>query len=217
MTTRFLWMTTARMRRTTDGRSFRWMGALLMLALVAAAPVAAQPAAGPADARFMRDMIGHHAQALEMVALVPDRAGRDDVRRIAGRIRVSQEDEIATMRRWLEAHGASAPAADAHGGHHGAPEHAQHGAADHAGMPGMATAEEMARLAASTGAAFDSLFLELMIRHHEGALVMVDELLSSGGGQTSEVFQIASEVAADQRMEIDRMRAMQQGPLPGTR
>jgi len=185
----------------------RWAVLALVAALWAAGPAAAQqtPAPNPADVRFMREMIGHHAQALEMTALVPGRAAREDLRMMAGRITVSQQDEIAIMRRWLESRGQAVPATDAHHGHHG-------GGEEHR-MPGMATPEEMARLSASTGAEFDRLFLELMIRHHEGALVMVAQLFAAGGGQESQVFHIASEVDADQRMEIDRMRAMQQGPL----
>jgi uncharacterized protein (DUF305 family) len=76
-------------------------------------------------------------------------------------------------------------------------------------MPGMLTADEMARLAATSGAAFDRLFLESMIKHHEGALVMVKALFSTpGAGQESEIFAFASDVDSDQRMEIDRMSAM---------
>jgi uncharacterized protein (DUF305 family) len=78
----------------------------------------------------------------------------------------------------------------------------------------MATPEEMARLAAAQGAEFDRMFLEMMIRHHEGALVMVAELFAAGGAQESQMYQIASDVDADQRMEIDRMRAMLDGPRP---
>jgi uncharacterized protein (DUF305 family) len=189
-------------------RSSRTLAALLLaLAVLACAPAAAQqaaPRADSADVRFMRDMIGHHAQALEMTALVPDRAGRADLRMMAGRIDVSQRDEIAMMERWLQRHGQDAPQADAHHGHH---------TGEHARMPGMASPEEMARLAAASGAEFDRLFLELMIRHHEGALVMVEQFFSAGGGQQPEVYHIASEVDADQRMEIDRMRGMLQGPL----
>jgi uncharacterized protein (DUF305 family) len=160
-----------------------------------------------ADARFLRDMIGHHAQALEMTELVPGRAARADLRLLAERIAVSQKDEIATMERWLRSRGEPVPSADAH-------QHA-HGAGDHAGMPGMATPEEMARLAASTGAEFDRLFLELMIRHHEGALTMVAELFAApGGGQDPEIFQLASDVDADQRAEIARMRRLQNGSAP---
>jgi len=206
----------------------RWIAAAGIAVVAAAASPAiagaqdsAQvPAHAQADARFLRDMIGHHAQALEMTALVPTRASRDDVRLMAERIEVSQRSEIARMQQWLRVRGLPVPEVDAHHAHApSAGEHAGHAAANpHAGMPGMATPEEMARLAAASGAAFDALFLELMIRHHEGALVMVEELFGTpGGGQDSEMYAIASEVDADQRMEIDRMRAMQQGPLGGAR
>jgi uncharacterized protein (DUF305 family) len=73
----------------------------------------------------------------------------------------------------------------------------------------MLTAEEMARLAAARGPGFDLLFLEFMIKHHEGALVMVEDLFASpGAGQEAEIFAFASDVDADQRMEIERMAAM---------
>lgn len=155
-----------------------------------------------ADARFMRDMIAHHGQALEMVSLVPTRSSRDDLQLLARRIRISQTDEIALMRRWLERRGESVP--DMHA------QHAQMGAGDsHAGMPGMLTAAQLAQMSAATGAEFNRLFLEFMIQHHEGALVMVAELFGSpGAGQESEVFQIASEIDGDQRIEISRMRAL---------
>ena len=78
-------------------------------------------------------------------------------------------------------------------------------------MPGMLTPEEMERLAGASGAAFDRLFLDFMIKHHEGAVIMVKELFSTpGAGQESEIFAFASDVDADQRMEIDRMRPMLQ-------
>jgi uncharacterized protein (DUF305 family) len=83
-------------------------------------------------------------------------------------------------------------------------------------MPGMLTAAELARLAAATGAGFDRLFLEYMIRHHEGALAMVAELLATpGAGQEVEIFRLVSDVDADQRAEIRRMRAMQDAPPAG--
>ena len=150
-----------------------------------------------ADVRFMQGMIGHHSQALEMTALLPSRTTSEKMRRLALRIEVSQADEIKMMKSWLESRGVSAP--DAHAQH-------MHGATL---MPGMLTADDMARLAGSRGPAFDRLFLESMIKHHEGALVMVKELFSTpGAGQESAIFAFASDVDADQRMEINRMRAM---------
>jgi uncharacterized protein (DUF305 family) len=150
-----------------------------------------------ADVKFMQGMIHHHAQALDMVALVPDRTSRDDMRKLAQRIEISQADEIKMMQRWLEARGQEVPGPHAH---HmpGAPL-----------MPGMLTPEEMAQLAAAKGSEFDRLFLEGMIKHHGGALTMVQELFATpGAGQESEMFAFASDVDADQRMEIDRMRGM---------
>ncbi|MGH7562879.1 MAG: DUF305 domain-containing protein [Gemmatimonadota bacterium] len=144
------------------------------------------------DVRFMQGMIAHHVQALEMVELVSDRTGNEAIQRLARRIEVSQKDEIAIMERWLERRGLAVP----EGLHHGPL------------MPGMLTGEELARLAAADGEEFDRLFLEYMIRHHEGALVMVEDLFSGGGGQEVEVFQLASHVDADQRAEIARMREM---------
>lgn len=150
----------------------------------------------PADVRFMQNMIGHHAQALEMTALVPSRSSRDELRLLARRIELSQSDEINFMREWLAARGE--PLAGAHGEH------------DHRGlMPGMLSPEEMHRLAAATGDEFERLFLEAMIRHHQGALAMVEELFATpGAGQEPEIFAFASEIEADQRLEIDRMLRM---------
>jgi uncharacterized protein (DUF305 family) len=162
-----------------------------------------------ADVRFMQDMIIHHAQAVEMTALVAARTERADVRRLAARIQVSQEDELELMGRWLEGRGQSVP--DAHGHHAGHGAHGGHGHDDarHRLMPGMVGAEDMARLRAARGSEFDRLFLEFMIRHHEGALVMVEELMATdGAGQESEIFQFASHVDSDQRIEIARMRMM---------
>jgi uncharacterized protein (DUF305 family) len=155
----------------------------------------------------MQGMIGHHAQALRMTALVPGRSARADVRLLAERIEASQVSEIAQMRQWLRTRGIDTTAM---GGH----QH-QHvgGADDHGMMPGMLTEPELAALAAASGAEFDRLFLEYMIRHHEGAVTMVATLFfTNGAGQDPEVFRLASDVDADQRAEIARMRAMQSAP-----
>lgn len=149
-----------------------------------------------ADVRFMQGMIGHHAQALEMTALLPSRTTRADLRALARRIEASQSDEMAMMNGWLTERGEALPDPHAH--------HA-HGAL----MPGMLTAGEMQRLRDARGAAFERLFLEGMIRHHDGALTMVRELFATpGAGQEPELFAFASDVEADQAMEIRRMRAL---------
>jgi uncharacterized protein (DUF305 family) len=150
----------------------------------------------PADAAFMRRMIPHHAQALEMTALVAGRTDSTDIPRLAQRIELSQRDEIAQMQRWLMARGEALPTPHAgHGGHGGL-------------MPGMLDVTELARLSAARGPAFDKLFLELMIRHHQGAITMVDELYRAGGGVEPTADRFAREVNADQSIEIRRMQDM---------
>ena len=155
-----------------------------------------------ADVKFMQGMIGHHQQAVEMVALIPTHSTRADMQLLGKRIDLSQQDEMKMMRRWLEVRGKEVPS-----------EHAMHvhGATL---MPGMLTPDEMDRLTAAKGSEFDRLFLEGMIKHHGGAITMVNELFAtSGAGQEVEIFSFASDVDADQRMEIDRMGAMLQAIL----
>jgi uncharacterized protein (DUF305 family) len=153
----------------------------------------------PADVKFMQGMIGHHAQAVEMVALIADRTASEDLKRLGLRIQVSQEDEMNMMRKWLEVRGEKIPGPHAH--------HEPGGF-----MPGMLTNEEMAQLAAAKGVEFDRLFLQGMIKHHGGALTMVDELFKTpGAGQDGDIFAFASDVDADQRMEMERMYMMLKG------
>ena len=145
-------------------------------------------------------MIPHHAQALEMVELLRDRTSNPRLHRLALRIEISQQDEIAMMQRWLRDRGEKAPGAMAHHGHDGMMGEL---------MPGMLTPEQMTQLAEAREAEFDRLFLEFMISHHEGALAMVGELFASpGAGQGSAIYHFASDVEADQEMEMRRMRAL---------
>lgn len=157
----------------------------------------------PADVRFMTDMIGHHAQALVMARWAPTHGASASIRILAERIIVGQNDEIGLMQRWLRDRGQPVPPADS------TMDHAAHGA-DHARMmPGMLTPEQLARLDAARGAAFDWLFLNYMIQHHRGAVTMVDQLFGSqGAAQDEPVFKIASGVYADQTTEIERMQKM---------
>jgi len=157
---------------------------------------APQRGVAAADVKFVREMIGHHQQALEMTRLLATRSSDPDMKKLALRIELSQADEIKMMREWLAGHGQQAPDA-----------HAHHAAG--ALMPGMLTADEMARLAAASGRDFDRLFLEYMIKHHAGALTMVRQLFdTAGAAQDADIFAFAADVEADQRMEIDRMNLM---------
>jgi len=158
-----------------------------------------------ADVKFMQGMIHHHAQALDMVALLEKNTTSDDMRKLGERIRISQTDEIHMMQKWLRDRGQDAP--DPHALH--MPGMIMPGIDHGPMMPGMLTPEEMAHLAQLKGPAFDRAFLEGMIKHHGGALTMVQELFATpAAGQESIIFAFASDVDADQRMEIDRMAGM---------
>lgn len=165
-----------------------------------------------ADVTFMQGMIHHHAQALEMTALIEDRTDNESIRQMGLRMEISQADEIGLMERWLEERGEDVPrwrgpSADHEGMDHGAMGHETAGS-DHR-MPGMLTPEQMDSLEAARGTAFDRRFLELMIQHHQGALTMVRNLYNTpGAAQESTVYKFASEVDADQDIEIRRMRQL---------
>ena len=147
------------------------------------------------DVQFMQDMIPHHNQAVQMAALVASRTNKEELINVAGRINASQLDEIKFMQQWLEERNETAPNPTAH--------HAMQ--TSHA-MAGMASAEQMARLAAANATDFDRLFLELMIAHHKGAVKMVRELLShSGSAYDPVLFEFVNEVTNDQDAEIKRM------------
>jgi uncharacterized protein (DUF305 family) len=154
----------------------------------------------PADVRFMQGMIPHHAQALEMTALVRRHATTDAVRQMALRMEISQRDEIALMEAWLRERGEPVEMPGMGGMGH---VHL---------MPGMLTPEQMEELGDARGVEFDRLFLEYMIQHHLGAIDMVAELFAtSGAGQESTVFKFAEDVDADQTMEILRMQSILDG------
>ncbi|GMG86405.1 DUF305 domain-containing protein [Biformimicrobium ophioploci] len=151
-----------------------------------------------ADARFMQDMIPHHHQAMEMAALVAKRTNNQEIIDLAGRIDSSQSDEIALMQAWLAERGETVPDPSHH--------HAMH--TSHM-MAGMATPKQMRQLAKSKGPEFDRLFLELMIRHHDGAVKMVKDLLGQSGAAYDPVlFEFTSDIVNDQTAEIKRMGAL---------
>ncbi len=152
----------------------------------------------------MQGMIMHHAQAVEMTALIESRTENKDIRLLGARISQSQSDEINFMKRWLENRGEliSMPMSGAHS--HGGPS-SEHQTA----MPGMLRPQQMKGLRKANGADFDRLFLSGMIQHHIGALVMVKDLFdSAGAGQDAELFNFASDVDSGQRAEIKIMETM---------
>ena len=152
----------------------------------------------PDDIKFMQDMIPHHNQAVQMAALVTDRTNRQELNDVAGRIDISQEDEISFMQGWLRERGVAAPDPTAYDAMHTSHK-----------MAGMASPEQMSELANAEGTDFDRLFLELMITHHEGAVTMVEELLEQPGSAYDPVlFQFTDDVTNDQQSEIERMNAL---------
>ena len=179
------------------------------LTCITAAAASAQeaPHYTAADVRFMQSMIGHHAQALVMTALIPQRTTRPDIHALGQRIEVSQKDEIKLMQQWLrERH---QPVPDPNAQHEHQMMNMPGMAMSDTLMPGMLTAEQLAELANARGTDFEKLFLKDMIQHHEGALSMVATLLgTTGSGQEPEVFRFAAEVEADQRAEIARMSGL---------
>lgn len=202
-------------RRMLRLRSLCVAGAIAFSAARASAVSAQPPAAAAlplvtqADIRFMQEMLGHHAQALAMTALIATHTRRADLHTLAERITNTQTDEMALMRRWLAAQGASV--SDTHGmsGHDLSNMAGMSDASSTPLMPGMLTLTQMIALRAAKGAAFDRLFLRGMIQHHTGALMMVAALLNTAGAaQESAINRFVSDVDADQRAEIARMRQM---------
>ena len=154
----------------------------------------------PDDVAFMQGMIPHHEQALVMAELVSERTNQAELGQIAGRIKASQKDEIEFMQGERDE---PITANDMPMGH----LHSTH--AEGSAMKGMATPEQMAELAAASATAFDRLFLQLMITHHEGAVEMVEHLLDQPGSAYDPVlFEFVSDVKNDQRVEIERMHAL---------
>jgi len=161
----------------------------------------------PADIEFMSGMIPHHAQAVLMAGWAASHGARTDVRILCERIVVGQRDEIKLMQQWLADRGQTVP--DAASTRH---RMVMNGMEHDMLMPGMMTDDEMAALDKARGPEWDRLFLLGMIRHHQGAIDMVNVLFgSSGGGQDETVYKFASDVFADQSIEIDRMQQMLNG------
>ncbi len=154
-----------------------------------ASTTARLPPRSQAEADFMRGMIMHHAQAIDMTALISSHTANKDLRFLGARISSSQADEINFMKRWLATRGEPVAMKMA--------------------MPGMLTAEQMEALRKAKDADFDRLFLIGMIQHHNGALTMVKELFdTAGAGQDAELFDFANDADNTQRAEIGIMRKM---------
>jgi uncharacterized protein (DUF305 family) len=166
------------------------------------------PPRSQAEVEFMQGMIMHHAQAVEMTALIASHTENKDLRSLGARISSSQSDEIKFMKRWLTARGepiSRSMPGEAHDMQH----HSM------ALMPGMLTPEQMEALRGAKETEFDHLFLTGMIQHHNGALTMVNDLFdTAGAGQDAELFDFATDADNTQRAEIRIMHAMLEKKIP---
>jgi uncharacterized protein (DUF305 family) len=202
------------------------VAAVIMAAALAAAPQAsvraqggqATPPADPkprpdlvrqpynqADVNFISGMIPHHAQAVIMAGWAPSHGARADVRILCEKIVVAQRDEITFMRNWLRDRGQEVPDATSTKHKMKMGDGMEHDML----MPGMLTDEEMAALDKARGPEFDHLFLIGMIKHHQGAVNMVNDLFAANGSmQDDDIYKFASDVFADQSTEIERMQQM---------
>jgi len=211
--------TTSGTTRMTRIGSLRQAVAWVMAcAALAAGPIgaAAQSATGPspaaphqqpyseADVQFMAGMIPHHAQAVLIAGWAPSHGARPDLKILCERIVVAQRDEIAMMQGWLRDRGQKVPDATST-----KMRMSMNGMEHDMLMPGMLTDEQLAELDKARGATFDRLFLIAMIKHHQGAITMVDQLNASyGAAQDDVIFRFSSDVVADQSTEIERMEKM---------
>lgn len=162
----------------------------------------------PADLTFMQHMRVHHGQALTMVKIVDGRLTDATVRAMAGRIQAEQKPEMGYMTRWVAKHSTSASSST--GGHGGHADHAGAASstpADHSSMPGMATPAQLKALRKTSGKDTDRLFLHLMIRHHQGAITMVGDRVTSGGTDP-DVERFGGDIQSGQGSQIRHMRKM---------
>ncbi|MFF9336783.1 DUF305 domain-containing protein [Streptomyces albogriseolus] len=150
-----------------------------------------------ADVTFAKGMIPHHRQAVEMADLAPDRAQSAEVKKLAADIKKAQAPEIEKLSGWLTSWGEAVPA-------EGAMDHSMHG--DMEGMKGMMSAEEMTALGNASGKAFDTAFMEMMIKHHEGAVEMAKTEQADGAHTPAR--KMAADIIASQSAEIEQMKKL---------
>lgn len=175
-----------------------------------------EPEPGPVDIGFSQDMSAHHAQAVEMSGVALINSTDPDIRRLAYDILTTQQSQVGRMQGWLQLWGAPARGIDGYmgwmteprsGHEHGSPA-AGHSA--HTGpvatMPGMATPAELGELRRATGPAFDVLFLQLMLRHHEGGIPMLGYAIEHA--ETTAIRVLAQHMDATQRGESQLMTGM---------
>lgn len=194
-------------------RTTRALGALLVVVSLTASACSSDEASNTsvevsttehndADVAFATDMIQHHAQALSMVDLTMGRPMGDRALAMAEDIRAAQGPEIETMTAWLRDWDEDIP--ETMRDHANAEEPMDgmdHGASE---MPGMMSDEDMTALERSPDDMFQTMWLEMMIQHHEGAIEMAEEQLEEGRYQSA--VDMASDIVVSQTAEIEAMR-----------
>lgn len=186
------------MTRKTLAATALLFAALLALAACAGEQVTTAASSrqfSTADVTFATDMIPHHQQAVEMAELAADRADSPEVRQLAEDIEAAQGPEIEAMTQWLKDWGQEIPS--------GSTDHGDMGHGGSQEMPGMMDESEMRRLTDSGGAAFDRMFLQMMVAHHEGALEMAR--IEQANGENADAVALAERIQADQEAEIAKM------------
>jgi uncharacterized protein (DUF305 family) len=144
-----------------------------------------------ADVTFAQNMIAHHQQAVEMADLAATRAANAQAKTLATQIKAAQQPEIDKMTAWLTAWGKPTVPAGGHGGH---------------SMPGMMSTQDMDKLKAASGAAFDKQFAQMMIDHHTGAIEMAREVQKNGSNP--EVKKLAADIEKTQQAEIETLKQL---------
>ncbi|WP_433476297.1 DUF305 domain-containing protein [Spirillospora sp. CA-142024] len=165
-----------------------------------ASPSSAAQAHNDQDVMFAQMMIPHHRQAIEMAGLAATRASSAEVKRLASDIKKAQDPEIQQLTGWLTSWGASVPSPGMGSMNHGGMEHG--------GMDGMMSEKDMKELESAKGQAFDKSFLEMMIKHHQGAVTMAKTEQASGQFPAAKA--MADGIVSSQSAEIAKMRALLQ-------
>lgn len=173
-----------------------------------------EPDPGPVDVGFGQDMSAHHAQAVEMAGVLLVRSTDTEVRRLAYDILTTQQSQIGRMQGWLQLWGEPAQSVDGFmgwmaepmGGHDHSGADMPHHSGPVSTMPGMATPAELAALRQATSPKLDTMFLQLMLRHHQGGLSMID--YAAQHADTTAVRTLAETMATTQRGESDLMTTM---------
>ena len=167
--------------------------------IVAADTIPADAEFNANDVTFAQGMIPHHQQAVEMstIALDPERNASAEVKDLATRIQGAQDPEIQLMTGWLTEWGQPVDAMTGMEGMEGMET------GDMPGMEGMMSSDEMTGLEAANGPAFDKLWLDMMVRHHQGAVTM--SKTAQTDGKAAVVKELAGKIISAQEAEIAEM------------